>query len=88
MMHIKRHTQKMKTSRTCFNFGYKKVTKRLTIISRMAYSIISTIFLFMKVNDCILSERLTPPRLQDILVLAKKLLTYKGMHIGPKCKKM
>jgi hypothetical protein len=44
MMHIKRHTLKMRTSRTCFNsyrakFIYKKVMSMLTIISRMVYSI-------------------------------------------------
>jgi hypothetical protein len=91
MMHIKRHTWKTRTSRRCFNiykdkYIYKKVMARLTIISRMVYSKNSTIFLFLKVSDCILLERLTPPRLQVILVLGRWFPTYKGMCIGPECK--
>jgi hypothetical protein len=52
----------------------------------LLYKLTSSVFL--KVNDCSLSERLTPPRLQDILVLGRQFPTYKGMCIGPECKKM
>jgi hypothetical protein len=84
----KRHTQKMRTSRRCFSsymnkFIYKKVMARLTIISRMVYSTSSTSYLFLKVNDCKLSKKLTPPRLQYILVLGRQSPTYIGMCIGP-----
>jgi hypothetical protein len=41
-----------------------------------------------KGEHCSLSERLTPPRLQDILVLGRQFPTYRGMCTGPECKKM
>jgi hypothetical protein len=56
----------------------------MTIISRMGYSTSSTSFVSLKVNNCNLSERLTPPRLQDILVLGRQLPTYRGMCTGPR----
>jgi hypothetical protein len=55
---------------------------RMTIISIMGYSKRSTSSVSLKVNGCILLERLTPPRLQDILVFGGQLLTYIDMCIG------
>jgi hypothetical protein len=70
----------------CFNsyrdkFIYKKATTGLTIISRMGYSTSLTSSVPLKVSDCSLSERLTPLRLQDILVLGRQIPTYRGMCI-------
>ena len=61
---------------------------KVDIISRMGYFTRNTSFVFPKVKYCSLSERHTPPNLQGILVLGRQLLSYKGMCIGPECKKM
>jgi hypothetical protein len=76
MMHTKRNTQKMRTSRRYFNnykakFMKKKVIARLTTISKMGFSTSWISSMFLKEKDCNLSERLTPPKLQGILVLGK-----------------
>jgi hypothetical protein len=42
----------------------------------------------LKVNDCILLERLIPSSLKDILVLGRQFPTYRIICTGPKCKKM
>jgi hypothetical protein len=57
---------------------------RLTIISIMVYSTSSTRSVFLKVNDYILSERLTPPILQDILVLGRQLSNLQRYVYWPK----
>jgi hypothetical protein len=68
MIHTERHAHNMRTSRRCFNnysakFIENKVRERWTIIIIMVYSTISTSSMSLKVNDCNLLERLTPPRL-------------------------
>jgi hypothetical protein len=64
------------------------MTERMNIISRMGYSTSLISSVSLKVNDHNLSKRLTPPRLQDILVLGRQLPTYIGMCTIPKCKNM
>jgi len=53
----------------------------------MVYSTSSTSSMSLKVNDCILLERLIPSSLKDILVLGRHFTTYRVMCFGPKCKK-
>jgi hypothetical protein len=77
IMHTKRSTWKMRTSRRYFSsykakFMLKKVISRLSIISRLGFSTSWIFFLFLKDKYYNLSNRLTPQKLRRILMLGKQ----------------